>query len=94
MGGGCRAETCCSDVTSAAGRQDGRGKLACATKPRGGGGRRRLNVWEGKKMIFYQSAPLFVRDVQAAESLKHESRFGAEVEGDRNGAQIETELCV
>lgn len=49
-GGGCRVETSCSDVTSAAGRQDGREKLACATQPRGGGRvGRKLNAWEGKK---------------------------------------------
>lgn len=47
-GGGCRGETCYSDVTSAAGRQDGRGKLACATAGRRGRIGRRLNVWEGK----------------------------------------------
>lgn len=64
-------ETSCSDVTSAAGRQDGRGKLACATQQRGGGGRigRKLNAWEGEKRIFFQSTPLFVRDVQVAGSL-------------------------
>lgn len=44
--GGCRMETSCSDVTSAAGRQDGRGKLPCAER-RGRTGRK-LNVWEGK----------------------------------------------
>lgn len=36
-GRGCRMEWSCSDVTSAVGRQDGRGKLACATHPGGGG---------------------------------------------------------
>lgn len=36
-GGGCRTEWSCSDVTSAVSRQDGRGKLACATHPGGGG---------------------------------------------------------
>lgn len=30
----------CSDVTSAAGQQDGRPKLACATQPVGGAGQR------------------------------------------------------
>lgn len=34
-GWGCRVDMSCSDVTSAAGRQDGRGKMACATR-RGG----------------------------------------------------------
>lgn len=41
-----------------------------------------------KKIIFYQSTPLFMRDVQAVESLKHKSRFDTVREGDGNSAKI------
>lgn len=37
-----------------------------------------------KKIIFYQSTSLFMRDVQAAESLKHKSSFVTVRGGDGN----------
>lgn len=60
----------CSDVTSAAGRQDGREKLPCATNLCGGG--RKLTVWDGKN-DFVSKLTFFKRDVAAVESLKRES---------------------
>lgn len=76
MGGGCRVETCCSDVTSAAGRQDGRGKLACATaEGRGTRGR----ICGKEKNTFSIKAHLYSREMcKTQESLKHESRLGTD----------------
>lgn len=69
MRGGCRVETSCGDVTSAAGRLTGWQKGSWhVSRSREDGEEAK---WLGRKeTIFSEGTPVFARDVRAAESLK------------------------
>ena len=60
------------------------------------GGRRmgrKLNVWEGRKGFFNQSAPFICERRTSCRVFRHESRSDTEREHDSNSVQFETEPC-